>query len=47
MSTELDREVEVPCGRGELRGILHVPARAEGVVVFAHGAGRRYHHADL
>jgi putative phosphoribosyl transferase len=39
MSTELDREVEVPCERGELRGILHVPARAEGVVVFAHGSG--------
>ena len=39
MSTELDREVEVPCGRGNLSGILHVPPRAQGVVVFAHGSG--------
>src|SRR5437773_9033704 len=39
MSTELGREVDVPCGRGELRGTLHVPPHTEGVVVFAHGSG--------
>src|SRR5438128_11284357 len=39
MSTELDREVEVPVGRGNLRGTLHVPPHAQGVVVFAHGSG--------
>src|SRR5207237_1082856 len=39
MSTELDREVEVPVGRGNLRGTLHVPPHAQGVVVFALGSG--------
>jgi putative phosphoribosyl transferase len=33
-----EREVEIPSGRRILRGILHIPARAQGVVVFAHGS---------
>jgi len=36
---EQAREVEIPCGRGNLSGILHVPASARAVVVFAHGSG--------
>lgn len=31
--------VEIPAGRRTLRGILNVPARAAGVVAFAHGSG--------
>lgn len=31
--------IEIPAGRRRLNGILHVPASARGVVVFAHGSG--------
>jgi dienelactone hydrolase len=34
-----EREVEVPAGRARLEGNLVVPARARGVVLFAHGSG--------
>jgi putative phosphoribosyl transferase len=34
-----EREVEIPCGRRRLSGILHVPPSAQGVVAFAHGSG--------
>jgi len=34
-----ERQVEIPAGRRSLSGILHVPAGATGVVVFAHGSG--------
>lgn len=36
---EQEREVEIPCGRGNLSGFLQVPRRAIGVVAFAHGSG--------
>jgi len=31
--------VAIPTGRGRLEGMLHVPAGAAGVVLFAHGSG--------
>jgi len=34
-----ERLVQIPLGRRKLDGILHVPAGAEAVVVFAHGSG--------
>jgi putative phosphoribosyl transferase len=36
---EVQREIEIPSGQRRLNGILHVPARAKGVVAFAHGSG--------
>lgn len=36
---EMERLVEIPSGRRLLKGILHVPADAKGVVAFAHGSG--------
>src|SRR6266568_9449200 len=38
-TNEKTRDLEIPLGRGHLNGILHIPAQAEGVVVFAHGSG--------
>jgi putative phosphoribosyl transferase len=40
---EIDREIEIPAGRQELRGHLTVPAGAIGIVVFAHGSGSGRH----
>jgi len=37
--SQRERLIEVPAGRRRLRGILHVPAGAAGVVLFAHGSG--------
>ena len=34
-----EREVDIPCGRRRLSGILRVPPGADGVVAFAHGSG--------
>jgi putative phosphoribosyl transferase len=34
-----ERQVEIVAGQRKLQGILHVPARAEAVVAFAHGSG--------
>ena len=34
----MERQVEIPCGRRRLSGILRVPPGAEGVVTFAHGS---------
>jgi putative phosphoribosyl transferase len=36
---QTEREIEVPCGRRRLSGILHVPPAAQAVVAFAHGSG--------
>jgi putative phosphoribosyl transferase len=38
-SKTIEHEVEIPCGRRRLRGILRVPSGAAGVVAFAHGSG--------
>lgn len=35
----LEHQVQIPCGRRQLRGVLAVPAAAVGVVAFAHGSG--------
>src|SRR6516165_6052730 len=35
----LERQVDIPCGRRNLSGILRVPPGAKGVVAFAHGSG--------
>lgn len=35
----LERDVEIPCGRHRLPGMLQVPPGARGIVVFAHGTG--------
>lgn len=35
----LERQVTIPAGRRRLSGILKAPARAIGVVAFAHGSG--------
>jgi putative phosphoribosyl transferase len=34
-----ERQVEITSGKRRLNGILHLPAGATGVVVFAHGSG--------
>lgn len=34
---------EIPSGRIELEGELNIPARAEGIVLFAHGSGSSRH----
>lgn len=39
----VEEEVEIPSGAIGLRGNLHLPARCEGVVVFAHGSGSGRH----
>jgi putative phosphoribosyl transferase len=39
MGNASKREVEIPYGRGNLSGTLHVPSNAKAVVVFAHGSG--------
>ncbi|WP_314196148.1 phosphoribosyltransferase family protein [uncultured Arthrobacter sp.] len=39
----VEEEVDIPCGEVRLRGSLHLPARCEGVVVFAHGSGSSRH----
>jgi putative phosphoribosyl transferase len=39
MTRARERQVEIPAGMRNLSGILRVPARARGVVVFAHGSG--------
>jgi putative phosphoribosyl transferase len=36
-------EVEIPCGEVVLPGILRRPREAEGLVIFAHGAGSNRH----
>ena len=36
---QMESEVEVLAGQRRLRGFLHLPPGAEGVVVFAHGSG--------
>lgn len=33
------QEVRIPIGKVELNGLLAVPERASGIVVFAHGSG--------
>ncbi|HEU5038365.1 MAG TPA: dienelactone hydrolase family protein [Nocardioides sp.] len=38
-----DTVVEIPAGGVVLQGHLHLPARPEGVVVFAHGSGSSRH----
>lgn len=47
MNTKLpdtaEMEVEIPCGKLRLPGILRVPAEAEGLVIFAHGSGSSRH----
>jgi len=37
------RLIYIPVGRGEIQGDLHIPERAKGVVVFAHGSGSSRH----
>jgi hypothetical protein len=37
-----EREVQIPVGRVLLRGDLAVPDSAAGIVLFAHGSGRRH-----
>lgn len=39
----VEEEVEIPSGAVGLRGNLHLPARCEGIVVFAHGSGSGRH----
>lgn len=39
----VEEEVEIPSGAIGLRGNLHLPARCEGIVVFAHGSGSGRH----
>jgi putative phosphoribosyl transferase len=39
----VDEEVEIPSGAIVLQGSLHLPARCEGIVVFAHGSGSSRH----
>lgn len=38
---EVDTEhpISIPCGKVHLEGLLHIPHKAEGIVVFAHGSG--------
>ncbi len=38
-TNEKTRDLDIPLGKGHLSAILHIPDRAEGVVVFAHGSG--------
>ncbi|OOP65117.1 phosphoribosyl transferase [Arthrobacter sp. SRS-W-1-2016] len=38
-----DEEVEIPSGALRLQGTLHLPARCDGLVVFAHGSGSSRH----
>ncbi len=40
---DADEEVVIPAGDVTIEGHLHVPARARGVVVFAHGSGSSRH----
>ncbi len=40
---DCDRDVEIPFGTIRLEGHLHVPERAAGVVLFAHGSGSSRH----
>lgn len=37
--TRGERTIEIPAGRRRLDGVLHLPAGASGVVIFAHGSG--------
>lgn len=37
------KDVRIPCGEVELEGVLEIPERAQGVVVFAHGSGSSRH----
>lgn len=39
----VEEEVEIPSGAIGLRGNLHLPARCDGIVVFAHGSGSSRH----
>ncbi|QCO98731.1 phosphoribosyltransferase [Arthrobacter sp. 24S4-2] len=39
----VEEEVEIPSGAIGLRGNLHLPARCDGIVVFAHGSGSGRH----
>lgn len=39
----VEEEVEIPSGSIGLRGNLHLPARCDGIVVFAHGSGSGRH----
>ena len=43
MKGEIIREVRVPTETLELDGTLHIPAGANGVVIFAHGSGSSRH----
>lgn len=44
-SVPASREVRIPCGNAWLYGDLVLPARAKGLVVFAHGSGSGRHSA--
>ena len=37
------RLIYIPVGRDEIQGDLHIPERAKGIVVFAHGSGSSRH----
>jgi len=39
VTTEAANDILIPSGSRTLNGILHVPRRAQGIVVFAHGSG--------
>ncbi|WP_427172509.1 phosphoribosyltransferase family protein [Arthrobacter sp. 92] len=41
--TDVDEEVQIPCGSVRLQGHLYVPAPGTSVVVFAHGSGSSRH----
>ena len=38
-ASSFSREVEIPVDEHRLRGVLAIPARARGLVIFAHGSG--------
>jgi dienelactone hydrolase len=38
-----ESEVEIPCGQVVLPGILRLPPKTEGLVIFAHGTGSNRH----
>jgi putative phosphoribosyl transferase len=35
----MERDVNIPCGEIETKGILSIPERARGLILFAHGSG--------
>jgi putative phosphoribosyl transferase len=43
MNTALVRAVRIPLARGHIEGMLELPDKAQGLVLFAHGSGSNRH----